>query len=685
MKTFVAFSISISVLLSGLGIVGISGMTLKNNNDTMLSPDSFPDISAYRYAVALSSSSKQTGFDSNLGTPRTETRNGEYPIGSIIWQYQITGGYDTSPKAIASIPDINGDGIDDVIICSEDNYVRCFSGGAIDTGAILWEHEIYSGNIYSQHGLTVIVDINGDGYHDVVVGATGGARLIQCISGATGQTLWTHDTHEYGDGGWVYQVDCLYDYNDDGVNDVLAATGDDSGGTGPNRVYCLDGLTGVSIWERPLGGPGFAVMGVTDFTGDGFPDVLAGCSNDAESIGYGKGIDGVTGNLMWSFPTPGSSVWAVEQIDDATGDGKNDVIIGDFSGHIYGLNAATGNQIYSYNIGSGAIITRFERLNDVNGDGHPDIIPAHSTSSVTQVIDGYTGGLIWSHSVADQPWNVAPIADISGDGIDDVLVGTLYNSNYCYFLNGVNGSELKKIAYGEAVDSIASIPDVIGDGSMEMMVGGRNGKVICFSGGENATQHLVNITAEFTAAPLSGTVPLLVQFTDLSVAQNTTITSWKWDFDNDGAIDVTDRNPSWTYNETGTYTVSLTVSNGHISDTMTKDSYITVLPVGGSMVEIGNITGGMLKIAAEIRNKGTTDLSSINWSMTIDGGLVLSGKSKSGTIASLPADGSAVIVDKPVFGFGKVLITVTIQVPDSEPVTKTATGFLFLFVVLGIK
>jgi PKD repeat protein len=684
MRTIVACVISMSVLLSGLGIVGISGMNLKNNNDTRLSPDSFPDISAYRVAVALSSSSEQTGFDSTITAAQSEARNGEYPIGSIIWQYQITGGYDTSPKAIASIDDINGDGVDDVIVCSEDNMVRCFSGGALGTGDILWGHEIYSGNIYSQHGLAITEDINGDGYDDVVVGTTGGDRSIECLSGLNGNTLWTHDTHEYGDGGWVYQVDCGFDYNNDGVVDVVAATGDDSSGTGPNRVYCLNGLTGVSLWERPLGGPGFAAMGVEDFTGDGIPDVFAGCSNDAESTGYGKGINGLTGAQVWSFSTPGSSVWAVEQIDDATGDGKIDAIIGDFSGHIYGVNTATGGQIYNYNLGS-AIITRFESLNDVNGDGHPDIIPAHSTSTVTQVIDGYTGGLIWSHSVADQPWNVAPIADISGDGIDDVLVGTLYNSNYCYFLNGVNGTELKEIPYGEAVDSIASIPDVIGDGSMEMVAGGRNGKLICFSGGENATQHPVNITADFSAVPLTGNVPMLVQFTDLSVAENTTIASWQWDFNDDGTIDADDQNPSWTYNETGTYTVSLTVSDGHLSDTETKEHYITVLPAGSSILEIGNISGGMFRIGAKIFNKGTVNVTSVNWSITVDGKLVVLGKTESGMILSIPAGGSTVISVFPVIGFGKIIITITIEGPDGLPISKTVTGTLLFIFVLGIR
>ncbi len=684
MRTILVVFIGICVLLSSLGLTGLTESNITKKGEPTLLRGSFPDLSAYRYALAMYSSTELEGFISPISNYHPFNRMDDYPLGTVIWQYQITGGSDNSAKAIAAIDDINDDGCDDVVVCSEENNIRCLSGGAIGSGSVLWTHQIYSGNIYAQHGLAITQDINNDGYNECVVGATGGARLIRCLSGIDGQTIWTHDTHEYGSGGWVYQVDCQYDYNNDGVIDVLAATGDDSSDTGPKRVYCLDGLTGVSIWERPLGGPGFAVIGVQDFTGDGIPDAVAGCSNEAETIGYAKGINGATGSQAWSFQTPGSSVWAVEQIDDATGDGIPDVIIGDFSGHIYGLNAALGSQIYSNTIGT-VIITRFEKLNDVNGDTHPDIIPAHSTISTTQVIDGYTGSLVWSHSVADQPWNVAPISDISGDGIDDVLVGTLFSSNYVYFLNGVNGSELKKIAYGEAVDAIASIPDVIGDGSMEMVAGGRNGKVICYSGGENATHHEVNITAEFEGTPLIGAAPLLVQFTDLSVAVNTTIISWKWDFDNDGIVDATTQNPVWNYTQNGSYTVSLVVSDGHLSDTEVKENYITVLPPGSSVVEIGNITGGVFSISAEILNKGTMDITSLNWSIALDGGLVILGKTNAGTIDALASGESTVIADRPVFGFGRITITVTVEVPNADPVTKTATGLLLLFLILGVK
>jgi len=500
-----------------VGILIISGFTAGGitntvNVETKVDYYSVDDISARQVLAAMN---PELGGKLPLDLCTKEVTSGrDYPIGDTIWTYTISTSWDNSPKAIAPIEDINSDGIDDVIVCSEDDYVRCFDGGAIGTGSWIWEHEIYAGDIYSQKGLDIIEDVDGDGYEDVVVGATGGARLIRCISGDSGTTIWTHDTHEYGSGGWVYQVDCSYDYNGDGTTDVLASTGDDSSDTGPKRVYCLDGEDGTSIWERPLGGPGFSVIGVEDFTGDGQADVLAGCSNEYESIGYAKGINGDTGVQVWSYTTPGSSVWALEQVDDVSSDGIKDVIIGDFSGNIYGLDATDGEQEYSNSIAP-AIITRFAKLTDVNSDGHPDIVPAHSTSHVTQVIDGQTGGIIWTHAVADQPWNVARTSDVSGDGIDDVLVGTLFQSNYCYFLDGTDGSELESVPYGEAVDAIMAIPDVIGDGSMEMVAGGRNGKVTCLSGGLDSGTNDPP-AAPTIDGPTSGAVGVSYEFTIVS-------------------------------------------------------------------------------------------------------------------------------------------------------------------------
>ena len=408
-----------------------------------------------------------------------------YPIGTLLWSYMINGGYDNSPKAIGTIQDITGDGVDDVIICSEDDNVRCFNGNASVQGDVLWAKEIYSGSVYCQNGLATIDDINNDGYRDVIVGTAWGDRSIVALSGKTGLQLWKHDTHEYGGGGWVYQVDARYDYNDDGFPDVLASTGNDGNNTGPVRVYCLNGKTGLAIWKYYAGGPVFSVIGVEDFTGDGKPDVIAGASNQQETIGKVYGLDGIDGTHIWTYSTNGSSVWGLMQIDDINSDGIKDVAAGDFSGNILFLNALSGSKIYNMSIGN-VLILRLQNMGDVNNDGHPDILVGHSGTNGI-IIDGMTCQTIWSKPLADKSWCVANIGDITWDGTNDAIIGTLFQNNRAYFMDGTDGTIIKSLPVPAAVDALNAIPDIVGDSTMEMVLGDRDGLVRCLSGGYDTT------------------------------------------------------------------------------------------------------------------------------------------------------------------------------------------------------
>jgi len=80
------------------------------------------------------------------------------------------------------------------------------------------------------------------------------------------------------------------------------------------------------------------------------------------------------------------------------------------------------------------------------------------------------------------------------------------------------------------------------------------------------------LTANFTATPLSGCSPLIVSFTDQSTG-NPTI--WQWDLGN-GTSSVLP-NPATTYFNPGTYTVKLVIRNAAgNADSITKTQYITV-------------------------------------------------------------------------------------------------------------
>jgi PKD repeat protein len=89
--------------------------------------------------------------------------------------------------------------------------------------------------------------------------------------------------------------------------------------------------------------------------------------------------------------------------------------------------------------------------------------------------------------------------------------------------------------------------------------------------GSGITAESAAPAADFTADPISGPIPLGVNFTDQSTGD---IISWQWDF-GDGSTS-TEQDPSHTYTVSGMYTVSLTVTGPGGSDNRTKTDYIIV-------------------------------------------------------------------------------------------------------------
>ena len=109
-----------------------------------------------------------------------------------------------------------------------------------------------------------------------------------------------------------------------------------------------------------------------------------------------------------------------------------------------------------------------------------------------------------------------------------------------------------------------------------------------------------------------------------------------------------------------------------------KDIYHASIVGAEPEIIIESISGGF-GVSAVVENTGTADATNVEWKISISG-LVIIGKEKTGTIATLPAGGEETIKSGFMLGLGPADITVT-----ADGATATASGFMLGPFVLGVK
>lgn len=120
--------------------------------------------------------------------------------------------------------------------------------------------------------------------------------------------------------------------------------------------------------------------------------------------------------------------------------------------------------------------------------------------------------------------------------------------------------------------------------------------------------------AGFNANVTGGPSPLAVNFSDSSFSSAPGgITSWAWDFDGDAVIDSTLQNPSFVYNNCGTYNVSLTVTDGTFPpNTLTRTAYIQTDRIAA------NFTSQVIA-AQTVQFTDTSSMPATSWAWDLDG------------------------------------------------------------------
>jgi len=121
--------------------------------------------------------------------------------------------------------------------------------------------------------------------------------------------------------------------------------------------------------------------------------------------------------------------------------------------------------------------------------------------------------------------------------------------------------------------------------------------------------------AQFSATPVTGCSPLVVQFNDQSTGNPA---SWQWDLGN--GTQSSQRNPATTYILPGTYSVTLTVTNTSGSHTVTKTQFIKVFDRPTVSFTVSE-SSGCIPFTAGFTDQSTSSFGSINsWQWDFDDG-----------------------------------------------------------------
>jgi len=102
------------------------------------------------------------------------------------------------------------------------------------------------------------------------------------------------------------------------------------------------------------------------------------------------------------------------------------------------------------------------------------------------------------------------------------------------------------------------------------------------------------------------------------------------------------------------------------------------------VLSIESITARNGKLDANIKNIGTINVTDLNWSITLKGGLILLGKETTATNQRLNVNFCNDLLSRFIFGFGKTTITVRLETMG-EVFERNATASVMLFFIKNVQ
>jgi hypothetical protein len=343
---------------------------------------------------------------------------------SFAWSTTLAG-------TAAAIGDVDGDGYGDLFTTSarathryaDEGLVASYRGARLDpfVDGVAWGGAEGAGLSSADTG-----DIDGDGIDDLVVGAADG--VVRVYPGGTeGSGVWPSSFLEAGHA--VGSV-AVVDLTGDGRLEIAAA----DPVSGALAVWMGGGASAMPTWRLSDSGGAQAMVPAGDLDADGLQDVLIGRPADARVTVLFGDRDGAFRTLEIESPLgPGAFGADVASLGDLDGDGRLEIAVADPSANavlLFGVDAEVAvvlGELRSGVLGFAEAIVSF----DINDDGFRDLAVGAPASSLVSLHLGGPYGLSLTAVRTLTGWDagaVAPGASLAAGEVDgrpgqELLVG----------------------------------------------------------------------------------------------------------------------------------------------------------------------------------------------------------------------------------------------------------------------
>jgi outer membrane protein assembly factor BamB len=381
----------------------------------------------------------------------------------LLWRTATEGQVWSSP----AIADVTGDLALEIVVGSNDEQVYALAG---NDGHVLWKRAT-GGAVYAS---PVVSDLNGDGSREVVVGSDD--RGLHVLSGDDGTPLWRFET-----GAEIFAQAALADLDGDSQPDVVCASQDGS-------VYVLRGKDGALV-RRMRAGENRSFLSsphLMDVDGEPPLDILLG-TFDGRVCAF-AGEDGrplFAVQLAENASAGEREIRSSARTADLDRDGKPEVVIGGGDGFVYAVSGSEPRRILWKAETPNRQVNSSPALSDLDGDGIEDVVVGGadgargSPSTSVIALSGADGSRLWAFRTGGGTWSSPALAELDGDGVDDVVIGS--QEGTCYVLSGRDGALLRRYMTASAIYSSPRIGDIDGDGTPEAVFGSYDHHVYAFS------------------------------------------------------------------------------------------------------------------------------------------------------------------------------------------------------------